>query len=153
MAAPEITPEIVRAVADWYEAQNPGLGIGVLRNAADRFEREQSDTERIDRYAQAFIEAAPGAWAIEGSTLNAGIRGLLALLESEGRLVAESETVEEQPSPWATLADVPDKVTYVYRDTPAGPRATFRRHLDGWLNEHRVTVGDNLAGPFDECPF
>ena len=86
MSAPEITPELLRAVADWYDSgpDNLPFTVGQLRDTASRVEREQAETNRIDALVTIFFRAAYQPTGDDTMLDREGVaRGIRAVLEEE----------------------------------------------------------------------
>lgn len=96
MTNTDITPELLRAIAEWTD-NRPTIGSitvsRILRKEADSLEREQADEKRIDELAEVFHEGrrteVAGVIGWEGLTdrsrdvYRAGIRAVLSHLEQE----------------------------------------------------------------------
>ncbi|OLL21230.1 MULTISPECIES: hypothetical protein [unclassified Rhodococcus (in: high G+C Gram-positive bacteria)] len=96
MTNTDITPELLRAIAEWTD-NRPTIGSitisRILRKEADSLEREQADEKRIDELAGIFWGASvkgPGfepAWESVAEDAkpyyHAGIRAVLAHLEQD----------------------------------------------------------------------
>jgi len=79
----DITPEILRAAADWIDGCGHGLGPGhALREEAGRLERGQADEKRIDKLAEVFWAARVTKRHVKDAD-RAGIRAVLAKLDEE----------------------------------------------------------------------
>lgn len=94
MTNTDITPEVLRDVADWIDGTGHGLGPGAaLRDEADRIDREQADEKRIDELARIFWDASvkgsgfEPAWESVAADAKpyyrAGVRAVLAHLDGD----------------------------------------------------------------------
>ncbi|MBD8056897.1 hypothetical protein ICV35_24940 [Rhodococcus ruber] len=110
-----ITGDVLRAVADWYDRQ-PGTDVLVsrLRDDATKADVDEKRVEELSRvYSNAWqawygetsvwdaIQDASGAKAIR-----AGIRAVLAALDDH----VDVEVVDDEPRQWDRIKDVPDDV-------------------------------------------
>ncbi len=167
-----ITPDAIRAVADWY--LNRKLSSAVASNLhthADRLERELVDEKRIDELAKLFYSAEihtmcdklddvsyPEYEAREEvyrEGTRAGIRAVLAHLEQEHNPNDVDEDTARKSYQWDTLADVPDRITEVYRRTAGS--TIFKRRDGKWFEQcgprPEVLVSAGLIGPFVATPW
>ncbi|WP_072814309.1 hypothetical protein [Rhodococcus zopfii] len=93
MSTPEITPELIRAVADWLDGRWTTVNAESLRVIADglqqKLEREQADEKRIDELARTYCDAAhelayySDLHPEDQKMVRAGIRAVLAKLDEE----------------------------------------------------------------------
>lgn len=100
MTDTDITPELVDAVADWWESRGAHAGVQRLRTEARHLAREQADEKRVDDLARvsyaAESDAARGhvkgqqvaSWDeasdLQKDVTRAGIRAVLAKLNEDG---------------------------------------------------------------------
>lgn len=130
MSVPEITPELLRAVADWGNTRGLYAGMARIRSEADNLEREQAkEEERLDEYVQVYIAALVDYNSLPVSAptpaLRAGLRAVLAHRDEE------REPNNDQGG-WPTYPAVT-------RDAVYGRPVT------------RNTYGDPGADPAEEC--
>jgi hypothetical protein len=141
----EITPELVDAVADWWEARGAHAGVQRLRTEASHLRREQADEKRIDELAQIYADAfGPecdvATWDHAADFLKnayrAGIRAVLAKLDEDEAAEARAAFGDEQCTPirfdkggWGEF----DSYVPVNRDTVYGGSKEPEQVLkDGW---------------------
>lgn len=94
MTTTEITPELLRDVADWIDGTGHGLGPGAaLRDEADRIERKQSDEKRIDELARVWVQVYDNHQGPFDDRVRDGIRAVLARIEQDDPIEsAKAET-------------------------------------------------------------
>ncbi|WKK11936.1 hypothetical protein QYN14_25660 [Rhodococcus ruber] len=131
MTTTEITPEVLRDVADWIDGTGHGLGPGAaLRDEADRIERDQADEKRIDELVRVLHVAQMQAIKRrETSPARAGIRAVLAHLEQERAAAADQNkaagTIYSGPISMSPDDErtIPDGAPYMHgRDYVVGER-------------------------------
>lgn len=159
MSAPEITPELLRSVADWIDGMGHGLEPGqALRASADELQQMQADAEkRLDEYVQVYMEALVDYNSLPVSAptpaLRAGLRAVLAHRDKERRPDVQVDRHGDPTHDPFTAGPAFDKggwpigTMYVSRDTVYG-RPTTIDHIAGVINGN--TYGDPGADPASE---
>lgn len=166
MSDPQITPELLRAIADEAKRIDKYIDMGAvlgLHRWAANLEREQSDEKRVATLGNVYWAAQRKAQnlphdydKLPGSLLaahRAGIRAVLAKLDEEREDAAPSELRppfgDPVPRTWDTLKDVPGDVRIVCH--------TVGRYIaarDGiaapWVDEFGYCRSIVTVGPFEE---
>lgn len=131
----DITPEILRTVADWYETRNNARGfadiVTELREDANLIEEKV----KLDRLVRLYwiewirefdpVNEVTFPRGIELDAIRAGIRGVLAAIDAQ----KEADSTKREPRTWNRLDDVPHDVVVTDRD---GARWEWQPHHSGW---------------------
>jgi len=91
----DITPELLRDVADWLNKRGLYAGVARIRSEADNLEREQADEKRIDELLQVFWAARGTRHHVEDADRTA-MRAVLAKLERDDLITNPLEAAEYQ---------------------------------------------------------
>lgn len=150
MTTTEITPELLRDVADLIDGTGHGLGPGAaLRDEADRIERRQSDEKRIDELARVWVQVYDNHQGPFDDRVRDGIRAVLAHLQQEHETPKFDQCgIEIKPlRQWSDLRYVPDEVKVV-RD-PKGIE-WHRTPGGGWARDASTWTPGRESSPFTE---
>ncbi|NCL73748.1 hypothetical protein [Rhodococcus sp. YH1] len=161
MSTTDITPELLRAVANWLQDRVTGTLRGQAAAAhyldveADNLEREQAHEKRIDELVKVMENARLECDWPGPDTDRSIARALLAHLEQEHNTDDVDQYTARKSYQWDTLAEVPDRITEVYR--PAAGSTIFKRRDGEWFEQcvprPEVRVSAGLIGPFMAVPF
>ena len=155
----EVTPDVIRAVADWLDGRMVPINAGALRDIADKIDRQQADERRIDELAAAFFRAAyPSAdpWRDQGDIItdqyHAGIRAVLAKLDEEREQRFDKGGPIVHPlRQWEDLRDVPNDVQAVFTFEGEAHRDESAHNGWRWINRESVSVyGLTAHAPYTE---
>lgn len=153
-----ITPEILRAIADEAERTDKYLDRAdrsALRSWASNLERELAAEKRVNEALAVWHDARANSSAVGVEFDRVGMRAVLAHLEQERNTDDVDEDTARKCYQWDTLADVPDRITEVYR--PAAGSTIFKRRDGEWFEQcgprPEVRVSAGLIGPFMAVPF
>jgi hypothetical protein len=173
----QITPELVDAVADWWESRGAHAGVQRLRTEASHLRREQAEEKRIDEYARTLVAAMRHrdsnltSWDQcdndEKEDWRAGIRAVLAKLDEEQEAEARAAFGDEQCTTvkfdkgghtvtpvrqWLTLTEVPDHVQTV-TDKNRARAHRDKSALHGWRWDDGSPIsqwGSRAFAPYTE---